>query len=597
MNIVFTESRKGSTFIGDLWKRFVVAEICDLRSNFGKTTQVAFTGRKTQHCNYGDIPVVEKFEDSSGTDADPYCKSVYRRILGFQAGRAKLVMEENLVDREKGVFLRRPLHTMTKLLTHPSTRSLFFRHYLLPFMGDWSVGDCLLLLQSPPPSVVETTKWFASKLSGVGVDRAVSSDAFSGCGSNPDVEASRKLNDRLLIDLHATWDGSTILFRYKIATEARLHRIKEKRYHAMCDLVRQSKGIGRHLFRETVARNRKNNVEECFTRDPLGVRKYLGIFADENVFGSPQMALYLESESADVQERVPGDYADCCTEPALTDTVFEVVNMRRLEGWASSGCDRRQGELLNYIASLKTHGSAKEGYSDVYKIRQDYRRKGNVGRAYCSWISLQQRTRECRLNALIDLPWKVYELDQANCQPRLLLNYIESHCASAKSDFPLLTRLCTYPSMWRKSIAEYYMVPQSESKSLLPRVLFGGGFTLRGKLDILPCVRGLFFELKKDIAFLKEDLSFAAIMELPGVKRADNPDYSALSIFLGGMEYKCMSAMNEALRRLGYAVLSLVHDGVYFACPDDRCVIDDFAIISDEIYASHSMEICLKDIT
>ena len=132
-NIVFTESREGSVFVGDLRKRFVVAEKCDIRSNFGQTAQVEFIGRKTHHCNYGDIHVVEKFEQTSETIGDAYCKSVYRRILGFKAGRATLVQEERLVDRENGVFPQRPLRTMTAFLLHPATRSLVHQHYLLPF--------------------------------------------------------------------------------------------------------------------------------------------------------------------------------------------------------------------------------------------------------------------------------------------------------------------------------------------------------------------------------------------------------------------------------------------------------------------------------
>ena len=38
-------SQGGGRFVGDLWKRFVVGGTCDLRSNFGQTTQVEFIGR------------------------------------------------------------------------------------------------------------------------------------------------------------------------------------------------------------------------------------------------------------------------------------------------------------------------------------------------------------------------------------------------------------------------------------------------------------------------------------------------------------------------------------------------------------------------
>ena len=148
-DILFIESRGGGQFVGDLWKRFIVGEPCDIRANFGQTAQARFWGRKAQRCNYGDIPVIEQYRASGGEDGDRYRKSVRRRILGFQAGKATLVMGPKLVGSDSGVFLRKPLHFMTQCLTRPSTSTLFFREYLLPFFLDWSICDCLHPLDPP----------------------------------------------------------------------------------------------------------------------------------------------------------------------------------------------------------------------------------------------------------------------------------------------------------------------------------------------------------------------------------------------------------------------------------------------------------------
>ena len=86
---------------------------------------------------------------------------------------------------------------------------------------------------------------------------------------------------------------------------------------------------------------------------------YVQLFGDEDVFGSLQMAFYGHGEYPDVQERIHGDYADCSGEFAPTDTVFEIGNLHRLQEWAIIGVDRRQGQLLKYIASLKSFGVAR----------------------------------------------------------------------------------------------------------------------------------------------------------------------------------------------------------------------------------------------
>ena len=64
--ILFSECRKGARFVGDLRRRFVVGEACDLRSDFGQPTQVEFIGREIHRSNFGDIPTIEQYLDSSG---------------------------------------------------------------------------------------------------------------------------------------------------------------------------------------------------------------------------------------------------------------------------------------------------------------------------------------------------------------------------------------------------------------------------------------------------------------------------------------------------------------------------------------------------
>ena len=126
----------------------------------------------------------------------------------------------------------------------------------------------------------------------------------------------------------------------------------------------------------------------------------------------------------DLVARVTGGFVNSPGGESLSDTIFEAVNLRGMEDWASTWEDRQQDQLLQYIDCVRKFGIARGESDGVCFLRQDYRRKSGVGRAYCSWLSLHQCTHECRSGALRDPPWGVYELDQVNCQPRLLLKYL-----------------------------------------------------------------------------------------------------------------------------------------------------------------------------
>ena len=110
----------------------------------------------------------------------------------------------------------------------------------------------------------------------------------------------------------------------------------------------------------------QNNVEECFARDPIDVQMYVQLFGGGDLSGSLHMDFYGRAEYPDVQERIHGDYADCSGESAHADTVFEIANLCRLDKWAISGVDRRNGQLPKYIASAQIFGVAHDEYTDVY---------------------------------------------------------------------------------------------------------------------------------------------------------------------------------------------------------------------------------------
>ena len=321
------------------------------------------------------------------------------------------------------------------------------------------------------------------------------------------------------------------------------------------------------------------------------------LFGDENVFGSLRPASRACVVDSDLVGRVQGDFANLPDIESLSDSICEVVNLRGMEDWDSTGMDRRQEQLSQYIDWVKKYGAEREDFDGVFPPRQDYRRELGVGRTYCSWISLQQRTRECRPSALSGLPWRVYELHQVNCQPRLLPKYIRDNAPSCRDNFQILSKYFENPDKWKKAIADYYGYPIAKGKKLLIRIIYGAHYATGVAPDVLICPKGLYLEVRNAIEQLKQDASFTSNMQLPNVVSDERPEYSALSIFLGGMEYDCTSFLKKSLEGRGYEVISLVHDGVYFACPDSRCVSEDFKILRGEISEAFGVDVSIKDLS
>ena len=350
-----------------------------MRSNFGQTSQARFWGRKTQHCNYGDIPVVERYNGDTSEGCENYSNIAYRRILGLQAGKAKLVQDPLLVDPPNGLFLLKPMHTMVQLLQHPATSSLFFREYLHPFCLEWSINDCLRLLQSPPPSVASTTKWFARRLSGVYTSNAppAPGDAVDEKNGLPDEPRYKNdMRDEILISMREKWASLSIIFNYKFTHEPTLDHSKKMRASSFRRLLSRGGSVGKHLFVPTVARNRQGGVESCFARTPLDFRRYELLRSDILRFGST-----VDDADSGAPTEISNDFGfpgedKCCTqEDPVVETVNELVSLSALVRWEGAHNDRRQDQLGKYVEAVKSRGKALPGHVGIFEVEQVYRRR------------------------------------------------------------------------------------------------------------------------------------------------------------------------------------------------------------------------------
>ena len=439
---------------------------------------------------------------------------------------------------------------MEKFLLRPVTKSLFMTEYFLPLSRDFDTATCLEILEPPPPSVVRTTSWIASRLSGV--DAGARPPAHSSSNSeNQTVEegdTQRRTGEYLIKSLYRKWERHAVIFNYIISQEVTLGTPSKERVNHSARLIDARSACASHLFEKTVSRNRKGVVGECYLRIPFQTDRYDSIFSRIDVFPrweEIKVTTRIERTSASIVSRDDDDDVPTKRDDPVVDTTEEVANVAELEEWSREGKDRRNEQLADYIAFIYAKGYPFSGHPGIYSVPRTYRRKEGHGRAYCGHLSLQQVTRESRRRALSGLPWNVYEMDQENSQPCLLREFLRSKGCYSDIQFPLLNSYCAEPETWRIAIAEYYGFDKQRAKKIILCALFSGRYVPFEGADILPCVRGLSDEFLNAIQTLSTINEFAEVSNLQKVLSHRNPAYSALSIFLGGLEHMCTAFMRE----------------------------------------------------
>ena len=80
-------------------------------------------------------------------------------------------------------------------------------------------------------------------------------------------------------------------------------------------------------------------------------------------------------------------------------------------------------------------------------------------------------------------------------------------------------------------------------------------------------MRGLSGEFRNDMESLSTIKEFVEVSNLQKARSHRNPSYSAMSIFLGGLDHLCAVVMRGTIKSRGYIPISLVYDGIYFGTP------------------------------
>ena len=132
----------------------------------------------------------------------------------------------------------------------------------------------------------------------------------------------------------------------------------------------------------------------------------------------------------------------------ITGETSELVNVRSLKEYCVRGADRRPEQLKAYVGYVEHRGKPRAHNCDIVAVPRKYRQLGGTGRAYASWLSLQNCTRECRKASLQLDGYEVYELEQQNAHPTALLHFLRQSEDEISQRFKLIELFCAMPKRW-----------------------------------------------------------------------------------------------------------------------------------------------------
>jgi len=389
-------------FAADLWKRWVVGEKLDVRENYGKTSKKEFgISHKTQECNPESIPTIEKRSRIWSPD-EAVRKQIKRRIVACRMGKATLVTEPSEVDPPNGKFLLKSQDFMHWFLQSAITATLFFRHYLLPFMKEYTVKEMLRLLDNLgeiSEDLDRFTTWMARRLSGdesLDLDEDKVEDT-----ANQTIRAVHKYTpQRPVVKLSYFCDlPNNVLYGLK-----KVERSKKGKCSKLDTLQCALEKASINVFQLEERGGGYKKLMICLDKMESALRDNGG----ERVFGhwsdwGDTFALKDEQQSL---PDASDEYISSIAMPVrimnsipemrkmarnVVCTVNEVINIKLLTAYMQRHCDSKQTVLertvARHLAEGHCVGDESEGF---WSTPISYSRKGGYGRLFAIGFSLQK---------------------------------------------------------------------------------------------------------------------------------------------------------------------------------------------------------------
>ena len=135
----------------------------------------------------------------------------------------------------------------------------FLKNYLIPFAKEWSARDCLKMIDSPPPSVVSTTRRLQCRLSGVDVGEYP--PGLPGIRDSREKEDTSAQKNEVLVDIQRGNDSFATIYGYQLASDSSIGPSEMRRDSIFAEMVRDRNGVWKHLFSSIVAEIEKGASE------------------------------------------------------------------------------------------------------------------------------------------------------------------------------------------------------------------------------------------------------------------------------------------------------------------------------------------------
>ncbi|CAK0791298.1 unnamed protein product, partial [Prorocentrum cordatum] len=529
----------GATFLGDIWKRFVVDEALTCRVNYGFNSSRKFgESKKDLELNWENIPTIE-FSGSS----EKALVQLQRRIICCRMGRAQFVNDPKDVDHSKGRFLKIPQAELDPFLAHGFTSCLMFRNWCRPFFksAEGSIPNCLRMqdnLVAVCPRVARDTAWLGTRLSG-GHDSPPGEEDEAHAGAT-----------KLVVAAHKATPAKHVLKEYLFSSLPCLPGARQAgRKHAskwqnLIDALEKSPVV---LFQRSDANavrkllvNYDSMVEAMVAN---GGDQAFGSWSD---WGSPfdhidAQANLTQDGAVEWYSMILENMEDVTGREGRLATDFKCTerpDFIALTEHAKTGTDRGQKMLEAYLQRCDDAWVA-NGEDSVVSLQVPYQTKEWYKRKFARGPAGQKLSREARKVAFPDHVGP----DAPCCHPRLFKVALQRAGVYSEERFPMLARVCRFYKQWRSALSQYLGVPVEEAKVEIIKIFYGARPVAQ-----VPWLLKLCSEVKDVVAAVLAHAEFAAYRQLYADR--PSPDYSRIAAVLSQLEDDALMILIANLRRI-----------------------------------------------
>jgi hypothetical protein len=448
---------------------------------------------------------------------------------------------------------------------------LYLRDYCIPFFQQYSVKECLELINNPgriDETLVAHTDWLAQRLSGIEVPfPGTEGDDASSAEELVKLVHSKLPHNKPLVKEYV------ISKMKEIPGASSSTKGKATKIQTFTDAVEKSSLV---LFRPADGNAwQRLNVDYAKLVEVMnslgGVATFGGpaqwgdVFAhrDEQLTYTDKPPIVEWTELVEQLKR--GEFDPSVAFGAVQCECLEYVNVTNLALHHASGTDRRPAQLQAYLSRVNADGIP-DGPSHRV-LNMSYSTKPGYGRKMARGASGQKLTREARAAAFGDT---ALEIDMPCSHPRLLLAKLKVLGLFKPAEYPMLVAFCEHFAAWRDAVKEMKQITEQQAKMAVLMIFYGGR-----DFEDIPFLRKLTAEVQVASRVIMAHSSLQAFTHLYSDRR--RPDISRLCAVLSFEEDKVISEVFTSLDKHGVFSRVLLFDGAYIRCKTfaDEVLIKD----------------------